>query len=90
MNGNKYKELARSTPLSSRQQLKNQCADNSFEQTSVCFNLALHLNFADHPRKSTLQRDYNPDRHPSNSAVNRATPVRYQSIICGIRASSPA
>jgi len=29
--------------------LQNQCADNGFEQTSVCFNLALHLNFADAP-----------------------------------------
>ena len=47
MNGNKNKELARSAPSLSQHHPKNQCADNSFEQTPVCFNLALYLNFAD-------------------------------------------
>jgi hypothetical protein len=32
-------------------------------------------------RQTTLQRDCNPDKHPSNNTTNRATPMRYQSII---------
>lgn len=33
----------------SKPHLQNQRADNHFGQTTVCFNLALHLNFADLP-----------------------------------------
>jgi hypothetical protein len=47
--------LAGSAAAPSGQRLKNECADNSFRQTSVCFNLAIDLNFADfsliHARK---------------------------------------
>ena len=50
IDGNKNKGLAGSKPPPSLTRLQNQCADNSFRQTSVCFNLALHLHFADTPR----------------------------------------
>jgi hypothetical protein len=78
--GNKNKGLAGAKPL----------APNHISKTSVQTKASSKRPFALIlpststsliTRQSTLQRDCNPDGHPSNSAVNRATPMRYQSTL---------
>jgi len=85
--GNKNKGLAGTKPL----------APNPISKTSVQTTTSSKRQFAlilpspstsSISRQSALQRDCNPDRHPSNSAVNRATPMRYQSIIASVNRSA--
>lgn len=87
--GNKNKGLAGTKPL----------AENLISKTSVQttawgkrqFALILPSTSTSLiTRQSTLQHDHNPDRHPSNSAVDRATPMRYQSIIASVHSATVA